>query len=65
MILLWKVPVPLWIECILASNLYDYYHIVNVSDIVMGESVIGYYRVRAVDYWGRSGPYSPVVHYDT
>ncbi|XP_021935805.1 alpha-L-iduronidase isoform X2 [Zootermopsis nevadensis] len=33
------------------------------SDGTQGERVIGSYRVRAVDYWNRPGPFSLSVHY--
>jgi len=27
------------------------------------ETTVGYYRVRAVDYWSRPSSFSPVTHY--
>lgn len=45
---------------------------INTDDIIINlfvyatdseALVAGFYRVRAVDYWNRSGYYSPVIHY--
>ena len=29
----------------------------------LSEATVGYYRVRAVDYWSRTSAFTPVQHY--
>lgn len=49
---------------ILKSNKFIILFISTIPSTVCS-GVVGYYKVRAVDFFGRKGPFSTPVHYGT